>query len=385
MLHLKDYCMSKERGFLPEIENLCRLPIYYEPLEVLLDKLPFVVQNKSIREEVYKLPELSTKELKSEQHWKRAYLVLTFLSQAYLRGTEGLPLVLPRALAVPWYRVAQHLNLPNVVTYSSNVLFNFQLKDSSKGLEEDNIRILHTFTGTTDEEWFYKGFVLVEMAAVPGLNAIIAGNDAMLNGNQMELLECLKCLATSINSTTTVLDKIGNNCKPEVFYKQMRHFYSGTRVEDGFHNSLFYEGVGAIKGHAGTSAAQSSVLSAFDLFLGVKHKDEFFEEQQQYRPQSHRQFLEHLSQQPSLRAQIMKSCDCKLTLNYNQCIYALAEFRTRHLILVTRYIVVPSKSFMRRHSVSNVFQPLKGTAGTSLSTFLKAARDETLKHIISLE
>lgn len=377
------YGLSLERGFLPELKNISRLPSTYEPLEHLLDSLPKLVANKTLREEVYRLPALSTRELKTEEHWRRAYMVLTFLSQAYLRveGDAHLPQVLPSTLAIPWCAAAKHLGLPTVVTYSGLVLFNFQLKDPVGIFEESDIKILHTFTGTKDEEWFYKSFLLVEIAFIPGINAIVEALAAMCNGDDQKLTNCLELLSSSVKGTTMALKRLGQECTPEVFFRQMRPFYAGTRKEDGFKNGLLFEGVTEEqKGYAGTSAAQSSVLSTFDIFLGVEHKDSFFEEQQQYRPPLHRLFLEDLAQQPSLRHHVMSSGNTKLVASYNRCITELSEFRTQHLILVTRFIINPSHQYTRKHRGAS--QPLKGTAGTSLSTFLRESRDETLKYII---
>ena len=67
-----------------------------------------LIRERRIRDEVYVLPQLefSGETLTSEREWQRAYVLLTFLAQAYIWMEEerGLPDRVPKILAVPLNR-----------------------------------------------------------------------------------------------------------------------------------------------------------------------------------------------------------------------------------------------------------------------------------------
>ena len=56
--------------------------------------------------------------------------------------------------------------MPPVGTYLSTVLQNYKARNPNLSLVNmDNLGVLHTFTGTKDESFFYLLHVLVELAA----------------------------------------------------------------------------------------------------------------------------------------------------------------------------------------------------------------------------
>ena len=63
---------------------------------------------------------------------------------------------------------------------------------------------------------------------------------------------------------------------------------------------------------------------------------EFLARMRDYMPPNQREMLEQLAHYPSLRT----VCEGKKELegDYNECLTRLTEFRTQHLILVSRYI-----------------------------------------------
>ena len=127
----------------------------------------------------------------------------------------------------------------------------------------------------------------------------------------------------------------------------------------------------------GGSAAQSTSVHAFDMFLGGKHTAhggdaEFLQAMRYYMPTKHRAFLEALTHQASMREYIRQSKDRNLIAGYNGAVEALAHLRSKHVILVTRYVVCQKK-----HSVNASFD-MHGTGGTLFMTFLKKVRDDTL-------
>ncbi|KAI0848388.1 Indoleamine 2,3-dioxygenase-domain-containing protein [Daldinia vernicosa] len=85
---LHKYSVSRN-GFLPEREPPSRLPHhYYAPWESILDDLPSLLNSKSIRKAVESIGVLSTSKLHTEEEWRRAYVVLSFLAHGYIWGGE---------------------------------------------------------------------------------------------------------------------------------------------------------------------------------------------------------------------------------------------------------------------------------------------------------
>ena len=126
--------------------------------------------------------EFSGETLTSEREWQRAYVLVTFLAQAYIwmEGERGLPDRVPKILAMPWKMTADHLGLAPSTTYASNMLYNWKLLDTSGSMDENNLHAVSTFTGTKDESWFYIVHVRLELAAVPGLKELAEGHHPCL-------------------------------------------------------------------------------------------------------------------------------------------------------------------------------------------------------------
>jgi indoleamine 2,3-dioxygenase len=95
---LDEFRVSYETGFLPiNTTNNRKLPLhrlsnpYYSPWEDVISDLPHLIQTGEIRQIVLDLPVLSVDGLGAddEAEWQRAYLVLAFLTHAYIWGGEN--------------------------------------------------------------------------------------------------------------------------------------------------------------------------------------------------------------------------------------------------------------------------------------------------------
>jgi indoleamine 2,3-dioxygenase len=94
-LPLENFRVSYETGFLPvDLNKQRKLPLkrlsdpYYSPWDTIVSDLPRLIKTGKIRAEVLGLPVLCVKNLKDEAEWQRAYLVLAFLTHAYVWGGE---------------------------------------------------------------------------------------------------------------------------------------------------------------------------------------------------------------------------------------------------------------------------------------------------------
>ncbi|KAF3483103.1 Indoleamine 2,3-dioxygenase [Arthroderma uncinatum] len=209
------------------------------------------------------------------------------------------------------------------------------------------------------------------------------------------------------------------------FYTRLRPFLAGTsKMEEfGLPDGLHYDdGSGNVdyRSYRGGSNAQSSLIQLIDIALGVHHRTRgdnmghsrghspgappsFIEEMRAYMPGPHRRFLEAVSQVANVRPFVAERIsDAKLQVAYSSCLGALYQLRDRHIRIVSRYIIVPSRmqacaarspkppnqltSNLQR-SVSTSSQPdmgPRGTGGTALIPFLKRTREETCEPLMEI-
>jgi indoleamine 2,3-dioxygenase len=94
---LDQYCVSLRNGFLPDSLPLHKLnDPYYSPWEEIVADLPARLKAGKLRQAVDSLPILSTSRLQGESEWRRAYVVLAFITHAYIWGGER-----PKDVCVP--------------------------------------------------------------------------------------------------------------------------------------------------------------------------------------------------------------------------------------------------------------------------------------------
>ena len=394
----KEFEISALTAFLPEIPPLERLPDLFSPWENILDNIKELIIEKQLRKVVNdRLPLLTVSDvsLPTERHWNRAYCVLTFLSQGYLwqDGEDNVPTTLPKQLAVPWFDVSQRLGLPAVTTYAAVVLWNWKLKDPSSTVTVENIEMMHTYTGTRDEEWFYLISLAVELSAVKGIKEVITCIEGIKNKDISMIINSLENIAVCIDQMRETSKKMRGECKTDVFFQKVRPFQAGSKGYKKIPNGIIYDGVSdEPKKFNGASAAQSSTLPVFDILLGVEHSGEekkYLDQQKWHMPRSHRQFLLALSLQTSLRKFVLENrVNRDLKQSYNKCIDALVEFRNYHIQLVTMYILNEKKKdsedqiVKKDHINEDGTLDDRGTGGTPIMIFLKAVRDKTLENKI---
>lgn len=107
-------------------------------------------------------------------------------------------------------------------------------------------------------------------------------------------------------------------------------------------------------------------------------------------PGKHREFLEAVSQLPSLRIFVDKNqSNASLAEAYENCMSRLRSWRGKHIAVVSKYIVRPARQVARSCERGGPEtkeegcraakdEDIKGTGGSALIPFLKQARDETI-------
>lgn len=308
--------------------------------------------------------------------------MLCFLGQSYIwgEGQKGIINTIPRKLAIPWCAVSNYLGMKPVGCYASTTLYNFHLRDPDGPWNVDNFSAINTFTGTEDEDGFYKTFLQIELGAVPTLRAIARVFDDMMYHRITDVQACLVTMQQSLQGMRIEMEEMIKRCKPVTFYVDIRPFQAGSKGIDVFPDGIIYDGVDSKPcQYHGANAGQSSIIYAIDITLGTWHCGDgkkFLNAMKLYMPQKHREFLETLKEMPSIRDFCIESGDDELTASFNDAVKELGKFRTDHVILVTRYIVN-----QRQHSV-NPSLDTKGSGGTDFMKLLKKIRNETLECMI---
>ncbi|KAK4107730.1 Indoleamine 2,3-dioxygenase [Canariomyces notabilis] len=432
-------CSVTNNGFLPEDEPLPRLRVprdYYYFWEALVDRIPNLIQQKAFRDWVDRLlPVRSTRYLKTEPEWRRAYVVLSFLAHAYIWGDDTPAEVLPPQITVPFLEVSRHLGLPPVATYASLNLWNFRTTNGSKDFTDlDSIHAVNTFTGTEDESWFYMVSVAIEAEGARIIPVMLEALDGIEQQEYLSITNALSQLADCIHKLTGLLDRMKERCDPSVFYHRIRPFLAGSKnmAAAGLPRGVFYDegnGKGQWRELRGGSNGQSTLIQFLDLVLGVEHKADgnsnpdqpattaerqekkemgYLEEVRAYMPEPHRKFLQRVSESypGGMRRGVAKLVPGERPLTeeqldlreaFQKATKALADLRSKHLQIVAKYILIPSgrsrpdmdgkinlATVSSKTNTSMVVEgepprKLTGTGGTALMPFLRQSRDETIR------
>ncbi|KAK2051896.1 indoleamine 2,3-dioxygenase [Colletotrichum caudatum] len=409
---LRNYAIT-QNGFLPEVAPLKVLPDpYFGPWERTVRHLPELLQAGKLRREVESLPILSTNKLRDEAECRRAYVILVFLAHAYVWGGKNAAEIFPPAISVPLLRVSKTLEVPPVATYAGLNLWNFW-SNTDDFTDLDSLESIHTFTGTKDEAWFYLVSVAMEAQGARIITDTLNALESIKTRDYPAITKALAELSANIRQIGALLERMYEHCDPMVFFHKIRPFLAGSKnmAAAGLPNGIFYDeghGCGSWQQLRGGSNGQSSLIQFLDIVLGIEHTSEgnsnphsvksttnqaqalgFHEEVRSYMPGPHKRFLEHVSRMGSIRefAKLPGSTAGQNALReaYQVATKTMTEFRNKHLQIVTRYIVLPSK---KAYSVVKVDlastsavkdEQLTGTGGTALMPFLKQTRDETLK------
>ncbi|KAB5571831.1 indoleamine 2,3-dioxygenase, partial [Coniochaeta sp. 2T2.1] len=439
---LGDYGLSPAHGFLPDVLPLTRLPDpYYTKWEAIAANLQALILSKRLRGVVDRLPVLSTIGLEHDAEWRRAYSLLTFMAHGYIWGGDSPSDRLPPPISVPLLEVSAHLEVPPVATYASLCLWNFKPLFVDEPIDNlENLATLNTFTGALDESWFYLVSVAIEARGAPIIPLMLTAIAAARAGDASTVTRCLRTFAERLDDLGTLLQRMNESCDPTIFYHRIRPFLAGSKnmAEAGLPHGVIYDTDSAsdtYRQYSGGSNAQSSIIQFFDIVLGVDHhptgekrtdaspkappKHNFIMEMRKYMPGPHARFLNDVSTVANIRSFVSsRPEDTQLCIAYDACLSMLRVLRDKHIAIVTRYIVVPSREVRARsrsrspEATRRVVQRLnlatassrprpvspeharraggpqgiafeadkdglKGTGGTALMSFLKQARDET--------
>lgn len=106
----EDYCLS-EFGIL--IDSEYHLSRIYDPWYEICEELPKHTKNKTIRNIVQNLPFISTSDLQNHNEMIAALTLIMQITSSYTRSEETMIKTLPKQLAMPFWDLAQKLEVPS--------------------------------------------------------------------------------------------------------------------------------------------------------------------------------------------------------------------------------------------------------------------------------
>jgi indoleamine 2,3-dioxygenase len=393
---LSEFDISRSLGFLPPSPPLARLPEEYNPWEQVASDLPgLITQQGQLRKTIESLPTIETTCLTSDPQWRRAYVLLAFMTHGYVWGAGRTVATVPPALSEPFLQVCTHLGMQPVLSYAGLCLWNWQTTKSeaaSSSYDLCDLRSFASFTGTADEAAFYLVPVMVEVKGGHLVARLLDAIEAGARNDWDAVSVALKHCEGTLRQMIEVLGLLNVNCDPIVFFEGIRPFLAGLEVKFARENreEMLVKCVGG-------SAAQSTLFMAIDSLLGVKHHSTLFQvghstqqpiwtkslincqEMRAYMPRKHRSFLEVLDKRKSL-SDILECYHppMEVRASFTSCLQALKDWRGKHIAIVSRYILLPARRAAAMADEGSVSSPLLGTGGSPLVDFLKQSRDETV-------
>ena len=372
--------IKPDRGFLPPLDPLTRLPQPFEAWEQLASGLPKHLASDRIRSTIEDLPPFPVDQIANQRERERAMTLLSYLGHAYVWRGDKPASVLPARVSLPWHAVAESLGRPPVLSYSSYSLHNYFRLDPNREIETGNIALIQNFLGGLDEEWFILIHVDIERKAGPALATLHPCFDAAEMGDSERLETQLHTVHRSIEAMYGGLKRMTEWCDPYVYYHRVRPYIHGWKNHPDLPNGLIYEGLynGEPQQFRGETGAQSAIVPSLDAMLGVDHKADvlrtYLMEMRAYMPPDHRAFIESLEARGgAVREFVGKAGKPTLTAVYNACVEGVERFRTLHLEYAAAYIFRQAQTDPKNpHAV--------GTGGTPFMPYLTKHRDETALH-----
>ena len=375
---LSDFGLSEEFGYMQHVDPVVTLPPGNEAWDEMGKNLPKYLMGTNFRQRVKDLPAFKIETLKTDGEIRRAFLILSYIGQAYQWSDNEPAHVLPAVLAEPWYEVGKLVGRPPILSYTSYSIDNWYLLDKKGPIECGNIALLQCFLGGQDEEWFILIHIEIEKKAGKALKAIEDSQKAVAAQDLDALEKALRNLRDGIKAMYDVLARMPERCDPYVYFHRVRPYIFGWKNNPSLPNGVVYEGVEEYQGKGqtfrGETGAQSAIVPALDAVLGIVHEQDqlrdYLMEMRQYMPPMHVKFIEAAENGPSVRNFVMACNKESIKKLFNESVELVADFRALHLEYAGTYIHAQSQKTPGNPSAV-------GTGGTPFMVYLRKHRDET--------
>jgi len=375
---LSDFGLSEEFGYMQHTDPVVTLPPGNEAWDEMGKNLPKYLMGSDFRQRVKDLPAFKIETLKTDGEIRRAFLILSYIGQAYQWSDNEPAHVLPAVLAKPWYEVGKLVGRPPILSYTSYSIDNWYLLDKKGPIECGNIALLQCFLGGQDEEWFILIHIEIEKKAGKALKAIEDSQKTVAAQDLDALEKALTNLRDGIKAMYDVLARMPERCDPYVYFHRVRPYIFGWKNNPSLPNGVVYEGVEEYQGKGqtfrGETGAQSAIVPALDAVLGIVHEQDqlrdYLMEMRQYMPPMHVKFIEAAENGPSVRNFVMACNKESIKKLFNESVELVADFRALHLEYAGTYIHAQSQKTPGNPSAV-------GTGGTPFMVYLRKHRDET--------
>ena len=383
---LEDYDVSRECGFLPAITAASvQLPEAFLKLQQTAALLPKLLTTGKIRQAIEGLPEVDVnKEKLDEMQLRRAMQIYSFLTHAYVWGEPTPAKILPRNIAVPFYKVARQIGRPPILSYASYALDNWVRINQSEPIAIGNIMLVQNFLGGLDEDWFILIHIEIEAKAAPALAAIPIILEGITRKDPTAVLNALEDIKDAWIDINATMSRMPEGCDPYIYYHRVRPYIHGWKNNPTLPEGLIYEGVEAYgskpQQFRGETGAQSAIVPTMDALFNIAHKPdplrEYLMEMRDYMPPKHRAFVEEVEKRSTLRDFVKSYLEQipELKKLYNNSIFLIEKFRTKHLDFASRYI---NQQTAKTNKDTEI-----GTGGTPFMRYLKKHRDESRQHLL---
>lgn len=360
---------------MPDYDPIVEISEEYPLIKQISLHLPDLISSSHARELIDGLPMYSFDEI-NVCDLERTMQAYSYLASAYVwgNGEDGILNYIPENVSMPLIKLSSKLERPPILSYASYCLNNWKIKDKIKPICVDNLELIQKFTNLRDEEWFILIHIDIENHGSYVLKTIdnLMFNLTAIFPNEFKIYQNLLDLHISLKNINATMLRMPEQCSPDVYYKKVRPYIFG--FNNVVYRGCFNEEPQTFRGETG---AQSSLIPAIQIVLGVKHTDsmltDHLNDMRKYMPKEHRELLNKLEtfafKENNLVDFVKKSTNCNMKDGYNQCVTDLWKFRDIHYNYAEDYI-------------AKKVDGDRGTGGTPYIQWLKKLCDETLAHII---
>lgn len=200
-------------------------------------QIPALIKSNDLRSRVDALPILSPDHLDSESidEYRLAFVLLTFLSQAYIWGnpdSDTPSSTLPPSLSVPLTQISRDLEIQPAHCYAASSIWLYTEDPTSK-----TPYCVCSFTGTTDEEHFNLTTHNIERIAGKALIQGLTAVRCAATKDREAVKAHLGHVAEILRDSRSALADMKNGCDPDVLYSKLRPYLVGSQVSLRFSTS----------------------------------------------------------------------------------------------------------------------------------------------------
>ncbi len=335
--------------------------------------LPTLLQSRQIRRTLDELPVYDMAKLREVTDFRvieRLSQIYCYFASAFVYATNEEPEHrIPAGVAKPLYQLAQMVERPPILTYTSYVLANWR-RTQADDIRVDHLETVQKFLGVGDESWFILIHTDIEARAAGALMGLQEAADGANEQDAAKVEHALSAMAESLDQMHATFDRIPEGCDLNFYYFKVRPYIFGF-------NDVVYEGVEAFGGKPqsfrGQTGAQSSIIPTMVAGLGLQHEQtgltQHLDIMKDYMPKPHREFIQQMHG-ACIREFVVANADRgALAETYNECLRKVLAFRQLHLHYATTYIA------------DKVKNPV-GTGGTIFMDWLSQLVEETEAQLV---